>query len=148
MPGAVDALRTLIDAGMKIAVVSNQSGVGRGYFQESDVARVHARMEELLADGGVTLDSIHYCPHTPEERCSCRKPEPEKLLKACQAAGVSPGEAVMVGDNAADVEAGQNAGMPTVLVRTGYGQELDDSGQVNPDHVIDSLADLPDLLLT
>lgn len=148
MPGAVDALRKLIDAGMKIAVVSNQSGVGRGFFPESDVARVHARMEELLAEGGVTLNSIHYCPHIPEDRCSCRKPEPEMLLKACEAAGVTPEQAVMVGDNIADVEAGRNAGMQTILVRTGYGRELEHSGKLNPHDVIDSVAILPDLLLT
>lgn len=74
--GAAQALRKLQEAGVKLAVVSNQSGVGRGYFPEGDVHRVHDVMRKLLSTNGVTLDGIEYCPHAPEEGCECRKPFP------------------------------------------------------------------------
>jgi D-glycero-D-manno-heptose 1,7-bisphosphate phosphatase len=145
--GSGDALQTLVKAGLRIAVVSNQSGVGRGMFPVQDVHRVHEKMSKLLEEFSVTLSSIHFCPHAPGDHCDCRKPSPRMLLDACREAGVDPAEAVMVGDSQVDIEAGRRAGMRTILVRTGYGEKVEMLSAVSPDATINSVADLPELLI-
>ncbi len=102
--------RALLDrlraAGLPLAVVSNQSGVGRGYITLAQVERVNRRVDDLLGPFG----GFFVCPHAPEEECACRKPQPKLIFDACRALGVDPRCAVMVGDRASDVAAAQNAG--------------------------------------
>ena len=124
IPGAVEALRIIHRHGDLAVVISNQSGVGRGYFTAADVDAVHDRIQELLAQSGERVDEFRYCPHAPDEKCSCRKPSPEMILKAAERFGIDVHASLMLGDRMSDLECGRNAGCAkSVLVRTGYGAE-------------------------
>jgi histidinol-phosphate phosphatase family protein len=122
--GAADALRRLQAAGARLVVVTNQSGVARGYFTRRDVDRVNARLVALLKREGVTLDGIEVCPHLAEVTgpCDCRKPAPGMILRAAKRLGIDLASSWTVGDNASDLEAGAAAGTRSALVLTGYGR--------------------------
>lgn len=107
--GGAEALKRLQEAGYLLVVVSNQSLVGRGYGTEDDVNAVNARMAELLQSAGVTLDSVKYCPHHPDEDCPNRKPKPGMLLEAAEELNIDLTQSVMIGDNPTDTGAGENA---------------------------------------
>ncbi|MDQ1277763.1 MAG: D-glycero-D-manno-heptose 1,7-bisphosphate phosphatase [Thermodesulfobacteriota bacterium] len=131
-PGAFEAVRLINHAGMKTIVITNQSGIGRGFFDEAFVDRVHEEMGRRFLAEGVLIDGFYYCPHHPTEgvgpyrqTCSCRKPEPGLLLKAAADLGIDLGRSYMIGDMPKDVEAGQRAGAKGILVRTGYGKAAD-----------------------
>ena len=124
--GAVTGLRLLQAAGYHLIVVSNQSGVARGYFEEAALASVELRVRELLEADGVQLDGWRYCPHHPEGTvaayriaCDCRKPAPGMLRQAAADHGLSLRDSWMVGDILDDVEAGNRAGCRTVLIDNG-----------------------------
>ncbi len=123
LPGAAAALRTARTQGLPVIVISNQAGVGRGLFPESQVHAVNARLRHLLRREGVELDAIRYCPHAPEAGCDCRKPGARLLREAAEDLRVSLLDSVMVGDKWIDVQAGHAAGAAGVLVRTGHGAE-------------------------
>lgn len=130
LPGVADALRRLKEAGYLLCVVTNQSGVARGRFDEDRLLEIHARLEELLAAEGVALDWIRYCPHHPTEgrpgyraRCSCRKPRPGMLVEAAALLEIDLERSWCVGDSVRDVRAGELAGAMGLLVRTGKGAD-------------------------
>ncbi len=124
IPGAVEALRQIHRHGDIAVVVSNQSGVGRGYFTVDAVEAAHARIQELLAASGERVDAFYYCTHRPEDGCSCRKPHPELVLRAGRELGVKVEASLMVGDRLSDLECGRRAGCAgSTLVLTGYGME-------------------------
>lgn len=130
IPGAAEAVRLINASGMKAIVVTNQSGVARGIFDEFVVGEVHARLRELLLAEGGFLDGIYFCPHHPSEgrgryllSCNCRKPAPGLLLQAAAELRFDPTGSYMVGDTLKDIEAGKRAGARGILVRTGYGAE-------------------------
>jgi D-glycero-D-manno-heptose 1,7-bisphosphate phosphatase len=130
IPGAAEAIRLINASGMKAVVVTNQSGVARGIFDEVFVGAVHARLRELLLMEGGVLDGIYFCPHHPTEgrgryllSCDCRKPAPGLLLRATAELNLDPAGSYMVGDTLKDIEAGARVGARGVLVRTGYGAE-------------------------
>jgi D,D-heptose 1,7-bisphosphate phosphatase len=117
-PGVGEGVKRLKDAGFKIIVVTNQSGIARGYFTEEDLTAVHDRMKEEFARFGVTLDGIYYCPHHPNEGCSCRKPEPGLFEKAIREHNIDPGRSYTIGDKELDVAAGNRAGTTTILINS------------------------------
>jgi len=121
LDGAAVALAEAASLGYALVVVSNQSGVGRGYFTEAELDRVHARMVELLAEHGVALDGAFYCLHAPQEDCACRKPKPEMLERAARELGLDLARSAMIGDKASDVEAGLAAGCAAFLLGEGEG---------------------------
>lgn len=130
--GAPEGLRALYDAGFRLIVVSNQSGVARGLFPEDALGPVRTRIEELLAEAGVILSGFSYCPHHPygsvsryAMSCGCRKPRPGMLLDAARAMGLDLGRSWLVGDILDDVEAGRLAGCKTVLIDNGNETEWD-----------------------
>jgi HAD superfamily hydrolase (TIGR01662 family) len=114
MPGAREALRLLRGEGVPVAVVSNQSGIGRGLVSRAQVEAVNRRIEELLGPLGPWI----VCPHRPEDGCDCRKPRPGLVEQAARALGVEPARCALVGDIGADVEAAAAAGARPVLVPT------------------------------
>ncbi|MDQ3965689.1 MAG: HAD-IIIA family hydrolase [Actinomycetota bacterium] len=123
LDGVVEGLVALRKAGYKLFLVSNQSGVARGYFDERTVARMHGRLQKMLDRHGAALDGLEYCPHHPEGvappyavECSCRKPAPGMLRRAARKHGVNLSASWMVGDIEADIEAGRRAGARTILV--------------------------------
>jgi HAD superfamily hydrolase (TIGR01662 family) len=113
-PGARAALDSLRAQGIRVGIVSNQSGVGRGLLTDEQVRRVHGKVAELLGP----FDDIRYCPHRPEEGCGCRKPAPGMVHAACSALGTHPGAVVVIGDIGADVGAATAAGAAAILVPT------------------------------
>ncbi len=123
LPGAGAALHDLKAAGLPLIVISNQSGVGRGLFPLSRVYEVMARLRVESRAAGVELDGIYFCPHRPEEGCSCRKPGTRLLERAAEDHLLALRDSFMVGDKLLDVEAVQRAGGQGVLVRSGYGRE-------------------------
>jgi histidinol-phosphate phosphatase family protein len=123
LPGAAEAIRLLNEAGIQAIVVSNQAGIGWGYFLKATVEAIHGRLAELLATQGGRLDGVYYCPHHPSEGCDCRKPKAGMLVRAAREHGIELRRAFMVGDKASDLEAGRRVGCRTVLVLTGYGEQ-------------------------
>lgn len=136
VPGAVEAVRRLQRAGFKVVVVSNQSGIARGYFDEAQLQAIHARLQELLRAGGVQLDGIYYCPYLegPEatveayrKKSELRKPAPGMLLQAAGDLDLDLSRSWMIGDSARDIQAGRAAGCRTILVGRNT-RDSDDAG--------------------
>lgn len=140
IPGAVEAIRMLNKAGIMVVVVTNQSGVARGYYTEEDVENLHRHIAAELTRSGAHVDAWLYCPHHPDGRgsyalpCTCRKPLPGMLLDAAARHGIDLENSAIIGDKRADIEAGQAAGCRTILVRTGYG--ADEEQFVGPPTVV------------
>jgi D-glycero-D-manno-heptose 1,7-bisphosphate phosphatase len=155
IPGAPEAIRMLNVAGWLVIVVTNQSGVARGYYTEEDVHLLHRHVAAELEKAGARVDAWLYCPHHPSGRgsyalpCRCRKPLPGMLLEAAGRFDLDLESSVMIGDKLADIQAGSSAGCRSVLVRTGYGSEeesrLPEGIQVYDDlpSAVKSLAGMP-----
>lgn len=125
-PGAGEALRRLRDAGFGLFVVTNQSGVGRGYFTMDDVGRVHERLIHEFAGAGVRFEKIYIAPEAPDQPSRGRKPSPQFLIDARQEFGIDLARSFVIGDKLIDLQCGWNAGVETaLLVRTGYGAETE-----------------------
>lgn len=137
LPGAREAMDALRQAGYGIVVVTNQSGVGRGYFTMQDVDAVNARLRSLLGE----FDGIYACPHGPEDGCECRKPKPGMLLQASRELSFDLSECTVIGDKDVDVDLARNAGARAVLVTTGYGARHLAEGRVRADFVAAELRD-------
>jgi histidinol-phosphate phosphatase family domain/HAD-superfamily hydrolase, subfamily IIIA len=120
-------------------LVSNQSGVGRGYFSRGDVERVHGRLVELLEAEGVRLDAFYVCPHAPDECCTCRKPLPGLVERACLELGLDPLQSFVIGDKPCDIDLGLVVNSTAILVTTGYGAAHAEAGDCRPHHVSASL---------
>lgn len=140
-PGAGEALRRLKDAGLRLLIVTNQSGIGRGYFNEEAYHAVDAELRRQLGDGFV--DAAYHCPHSPDERCDCRKPSPQMLINAARDHDLDLSRSFFVGDKASDIECGRRAGVRTILVRTGYGE----TERCAPDWTADDLQAATDIIL-
>jgi D-glycero-D-manno-heptose 1,7-bisphosphate phosphatase len=148
---AASAVRRLNEAGLPVIVVTNQSGVGRGYFPESLVHTVHEIMTRELADAGAHLDGIYFCPHTNADVCECRKPRPGLLQRAAREHCLDLRRSFVVGDRFGDVELARNAAARSLLVRTGYGEgEMAwhaAKWPIQPDHVAPTLIEAVDWIL-
>ena len=123
LPGAIEALATMRDAGLRLAVVTNQSAVGRGLLASHRLREIHRRMLVLCAANGGAIEGVFACEHAPGEGCRCRKPQAGLLLRAMAALGEPPERCVFIGDAPEDLLAARAAGVPFVLVRTGRGDE-------------------------
>ncbi len=126
-PWSVDAIRLVQKEGYLAVVVTNQSGVGRGYFSLSLLEGIHAELNSCLSDAGLTIDGLYYCPHKPEDSCLCRKPKPGMILQARDELDIDLERSWMVGDSLSDLQAGWAAGTHAALVRTGFGEGLVES---------------------
>jgi D-glycero-D-manno-heptose 1,7-bisphosphate phosphatase len=144
-PQAAPAIRRLNEAGLKVVVVTNQSGVARKYFPLAFVHEVHRYINERLAAAGAQLDGLYVCPHHPEDGCPCRKPKPELILRAARDLDLDLKHSYLVGDRFNDVETAANAGVKGILVLTGYGRGeyelLGEKAQVPPVYVAQDLED-------
>ncbi len=111
----------------KLIVISNQSGIARGLITKEDVELINLKINDVLAADNVSIDAFYYCPHHPdfssEEECSCRKPSPQLIFRASKEHNINLAESYFIGDTISDIQCGLNAGLKTVLVKTGYGKE-------------------------
>ncbi len=143
LPGAAEAVARLNRAGLPVAVVTNQSVVGRGLIDEAALARIHGALAEGLARSGARLDALIWCPDPPDRPTRRRKPGPGMLEEALARFEASPDEAVMIGDSLTDLQAAAAAGCARILVRTGKGRSTEAAGlppDLLPVSVYDDLA--------
>jgi histidinol-phosphate phosphatase family protein len=146
MPGVADELKRLRAAGLFLALITNQSGVGRGLMTLETLNHIHAQMQKML--GEHAIDAIYYCPHHPDDNCTCRKPSPEMILRACKEHGLDPARSVMIGDSGRDIEMGRAAGCKTVLCRESLPPSPEKlKPQHRPDRMFKTLKDAVDWVL-
>ena len=150
LPRVGQAIRLLNERGWKAVVITNQSGVARGYFPESLIHEIHQRMQDLLKKEGAHLDGIYYCPHHPDvgvspyrQTCRCRKPATGLIEDAVKELDLDPSASYMVGDRGMDIEFGRQVGAKAILVLTGYGkgewEYFRNQWRVTPNYVAEDL---------
>lgn len=137
-PGVIEGLQKLQREGFGLVIITNQSGIGRGYYSEEDMKKLHAWVVGELEGAGVTLAAIAYCPHAPEENCDCRKPRRGMIDQIEARIGeIDFAHSWVIGDKEKDIELGKAIGAKTALVRSAYWKEGELSYQ--PDLIVDSL---------
>jgi D-glycero-D-manno-heptose 1,7-bisphosphate phosphatase len=150
-PFVAAAIRRLNEAKYPAIVITNQSGVGRGYFPDSLIHAVHELMTEQLAKEGAHIDALYYCPHKGDDACACRKPKPGMLERAAREHGLDLRRSFVVGDRYGDIQLAHRVGARAIMVRTGYGE-----GEIQwhsaqwpapPDFIAENLADAADWIL-
>ncbi len=149
LPGSVEALRTAMQMGFRIVVMTNQSGVARGFLSERRLLEIHAALTQRMKLEGVVIDAIYYCPHHPDlgippyrVDCDCRKPKPGMIERGARELGIDLRTSFVIGDRMIDIQAGNALGIPSILVLTGYGEaeiELCRSNNVPVAHVAPDL---------
>ena len=122
IPGSLEAIASLSRSGLRILVATNQSGLGRGYYDLATLGRIHAKMCSSVTSRGGRIEAIFFCPHAPGAHCSCRKPAPGLIEAAIRRYGLAAQETIVVGDSLRDVQAARAAGTRPVLVQTGNGR--------------------------
>lgn len=140
IPGSLEAIARLNQAGYRILVATNQSGLARGLFDSDTLAAIHQKMESSLRLLGGKLEGIYHCPHHPEDDCSCRKPRPGLLQRMAQDLGIDLNRAIVVGDSLRDLQAASAVGAKPVLVLTGKGTKT--AGELNAAQDIEIYTDL------
>lgn len=145
--GAGGAIKRLNDLDIKVIVVSNQSGVGRGYYTDKDVEAVNARLFELLSLYGAHIDGIYYCSHQPDTDCDCRKPKMGLAIKAALDHEIDSDNCYVVGDKGSDVELARNLNAKGILVLTGKGSDEFKKLSLKPEHVAKDLKEAVDWIL-
>ncbi|MBM4031166.1 MAG: HAD family hydrolase [Planctomycetes bacterium] len=144
IPGALDALRRLREHGFTVAVITNQSCVGRGLAPLAEIEEINARMIGAVAAEGGWIAGVYMCPHPKVMDCPCRKPKPGLIDEAARELAIRPEQAFLVGDAERDIEAGRARGCTTIFVRSGQGVEAESA---RAHHAAASLADAVDLIL-
>lgn len=139
--GASSAIRKLNSKGFKVVVITNQSGVGRGYFTKEAVDVVNKRLEEILKKDGAHLDGIYYCLHHPDDNCECRKPKIGLVEKAKKDLHIDLNKSYIVGDKISDIEIAQNIGGKGILVLTGKGKDEEKKIKQKPCYIAKDLSD-------
>jgi histidinol-phosphate phosphatase family protein len=143
IPGVAEAIATINRRAIPVVVVTNQAGIGRGYYDVAAYESVNRAIAQILSASAAHVDAWYFCPHGPDAGCTCRKPLPGMLLSAARDCGLDLSRSVLVGDKTSDLQAARAAGARTVLVRTGYGREVEAEllakGSDLADQVCDSL---------
>jgi len=150
IPGAKEALSRLRSHGHIAIVITNQSAIGRGIISRRTLEEIHQRMGEEIAETGGKIEKIYYCPHRPEDSCSCRKPEPGLLLQAAEDLKLDLRSSYLIGDKITDIEMGHKVGSRTIMVKTGKGQDqLADQARwkIRPDYIAQDLSEAVDLIV-
>ena len=143
IPGSLDALKLLTLNGFRIVVITNQSVINRSILSEAELREIHEKMATAVVAHGGKIEAVYFCPHLPEDGCSCRKPEPGLIYRAQAEHGLDLSEACMIGDSFKDIQCARRAGCgAAILVRTGHGVEAErlcQEGGMVPDYVADDL---------
>jgi D-glycero-D-manno-heptose 1,7-bisphosphate phosphatase len=138
-PETVAGIKLLRSLGLPVAVVTNQSAIGRGYFDLAKLDEIHDRLHAILQEAGVGVDAVYFCPHTPEDSCDCRKPLTDMARRAALEFNAELSKSFVIGDNVCDIELGKNVGATTFLVRTGYGVRTEQEGKTQADYTVENL---------
>lgn len=148
IPGSLEAIARLKKAGYTVVVATNQSGIGRGYFDIDTLNAMHDKLNQLLAEVGGSVDGLFYCPHAPEDHCDCRKPAPGLYQQISQQFNTELTGVPVIGDSLRDIEAAWVVGASPILVRTGKGSRtLATSEGLDDVPVYEDLAEAVDALL-
>lgn len=142
-----ESVKLLQQNGFLIIIISNQPGIGLGYFMESDLMRVKEKIENSFWQHEITLNGFYFCPHTPGEECNCRKPKPGLILKAAHDLNIELSESWMVGDILNDVEAGKRAGCKAILIDNGNETEWERGNYRVPDMMAKDIKDAAEYIL-
>ena len=132
IPGSLEAIARLNQAGYRVAIASNQSGIGRGLFDMAALNAMHEKMNRTAAAVGGRIDAVFFCPHTQEDECECRKPKPGMLQQIVERFEIDPANTPMVGDSLRDLQAGAALGFAPHLVLTGKGRKTLAGGNLPP----------------
>lgn len=138
-PKAAKAVKMLRASGFMVIVITNQSGIGRGYFSELTLNEIHRKLENDLAEQLTAVDGIYFCPHIAQDTCLCRKPLTGLITNAATDFGIDLAQSWMVGDKLSDVQTGIAAGTKTGLVLTGFGKETAENPELAADIIVDDL---------
>lgn len=130
IPESLKAIALLNQHGYKVAVITNQSGLSRGYYSEATLAEIHHKMHQLVSQAGGKIDAVYYCPHGPDDHCLCRKPKPGLLNDFSAEKNTPLDQVFFIGDKLSDIQAAQVVGAKPILVKTGYGSI---TAKKNPD---------------
>jgi D-glycero-D-manno-heptose 1,7-bisphosphate phosphatase len=130
--GSLEAIGRLVQAGYRVVVATNQSGIARGLFDVHALFAIHDTLQRAVGQVGGRVDAFFFCPHAADSACMCRKPQPGMLLEAARRFNAAPKDVYMVGDAQRDLEAAAGAGMKPVLVLTGKGRRTRDGGKLPP----------------
>ena len=147
LPNALEGIKKFQDMGYKIVIVTNQPGIGMGYFTEEDFYRVNREMLKQFSKAGILIDKIYFCPHSKAEKCPCRKPNTALLQRAKEDLNLDITHSFVIGDKTSDIETGKRAGIRTILVKTGFKGE-DEEYSVKPDFVADDLLHAAQIVLS
>lgn len=155
LPGSVEAIKMLKDAGYKIIIVSNQSGVARGLLTEDMLQTIDKLIRRAILNGGGQVDGSYYCPHHPEhgvypykQACECRKPHVGLIKKAVKEHHIDLSKSFMVGDHSTDIETAHRAGIRSAFITTGHGKEEKKNLKEPPDHFADNLLEAAKWILS
>ncbi len=150
--GAAEAIKRLNNIRVPVIVITNQSGIGRGFYAEAELRAVNHRLMALLKTKEAHIEGLYYCPHLPQDKCGCRKPETALLQRAAQEHSIDLSKSVMIGDKNSDMELGRRAGTKTILVLTGYGEvtrkTIEAGVEKAPDYIAEDLEEAVDRLLS
>jgi D-glycero-D-manno-heptose 1,7-bisphosphate phosphatase len=143
--GSIEALKNVNENFCKV-VVSNQSGVARGYFSRDDVLSFNDALDSILRNHGIVIDGWYFCVHGPDDGCDCRKPKPGQFLKAADDLPIDLHQSWIIGDKSSDVAAGASLGLKTILVLTGYAGKEPNALSFKPDFIADNLYDAVNII--
>ncbi|HUK02444.1 MAG TPA: HAD family hydrolase [Steroidobacteraceae bacterium] len=143
LPGAAAGLRLLHERGIRVVVITNQSGVGRGRFSLERLEEIHRELRRMVQQAGAQIEGIYFCPHSPEEGCACRKPNTQLVIQAAAALGFDPASSVVIGDKASDIELGRRIGAVTMLISA---DAQPPSESARPDYIVRDLLEAAQLI--
>lgn len=143
-PGAEVGLRRMVKMGYRLIVITNQSGVARGFFSPARLEEIHVRLRAMLDSIGAPLEAIYACPHSPEAGCECRKPRLGLMQRAAQELGFEMSRSIVIGDKDSDVEFGHRAGATTILIREP--RLRSESTTLRPDYAVANLTEAADII--
>jgi D-glycero-D-manno-heptose 1,7-bisphosphate phosphatase len=149
IPGALEGLSFLATLPVKIFIVTNQSGVYRGFLTAAELEHIHGMMEFEIVSAGGRIDGLKYCPHMPRDKCSCRKPSPMLFEELAREHAIDLTRSINIGDSVRDMEAGIKVGMKNILIRTGHGKIAESElvhQNIKVDYIVDNLKDASEIV--
>jgi D,D-heptose 1,7-bisphosphate phosphatase len=147
LPGVLQGLRSLYEAGYVLNIVSNQSGIGKGFFTEIDIANVATYLDKQFSANGSKLNGFYYCPHIPQDNCLCRKPSPDLFYQSAISQHIDLQNSWMIGDILDDIEAGNRAGCKTILLNNQNETEWDLRPQREPEYIVGNFIEATNIIL-